>query len=184
MNEIKVSVSYDKPTTSKFDALMAEYEAAKRRADETVAYYKPLADVAEEAKFNAIIEQLETIKKYANKLCEFSENKQVTIRAYISADERGGSTGCYFSVFCHSNGNYCIRWDGMDFTAEAVKKYPDDFTASYSERYNILGHWDKWKVYEYLEKDALRQLQGYIGSQNKRAEKQINRLNNITKEGI
>ena len=45
MNEIKVTVAYEKPTTSKFDALMAEYEAAKKYADETVAYYKPLADV-------------------------------------------------------------------------------------------------------------------------------------------
>ena len=55
MNEIKVTVSYEKPTTSKFDALMAEYEAAKKYADETVAYYKPLADVAEDAKFDAVL---------------------------------------------------------------------------------------------------------------------------------
>jgi hypothetical protein len=47
MNEIKVTVAYEKPNTSKFDALMAEYEAAKKYADETVAYYKPLADIAE-----------------------------------------------------------------------------------------------------------------------------------------
>ena len=73
MNEIKVTVAYEKPTTSKFDALMAEYEAAKKYADETVAYYKPLADVAENAKFDAIMEQLETIKEYAKRIYKITE---------------------------------------------------------------------------------------------------------------
>lgn len=183
MNEIKVTVTYEKPTTSKFDALMKEYEAAKKYADETVSYYKPLADAAEEAKFNAIIEQLETIKGYADKLCEFSEQKQATIRAYISASERGCHSGCYFSVYRNPYGSYRIQWDGIDFTAEVLKTNPDNFTADYSERYNILGRWDEWKVYECLEEEALRQLQRHINAQNERAKKQINRLNNITKGG-
>ena len=83
MNEIKVTVTYDKPTTSKFDALMAEYEAAKKYADETVAYYKPLADAAEEAKFDAIMEQLETIKEYAKRISEIKDGDAVWIKAHI-----------------------------------------------------------------------------------------------------
>ena len=43
MTNIKVTVEYEVPKTNKFDALMAEYEIAKKIADETESYYKPLA---------------------------------------------------------------------------------------------------------------------------------------------
>ena len=89
MNEIKVTVTYDKPNTSKFDALMAEYEAAKKCADETVAYYKPLADVAEDAKFDTIMEQLETIKEYAVRISEINGGGAVWINAYLPSSVCG-----------------------------------------------------------------------------------------------
>lgn len=185
MNEIKVTVSYEKPTTSKFDALMAEYEAAKKYADETVAYYKPLADAAEEAKMSAILEQLETIKVYANILSGFSAQKQATIRAYISSSELDQycHTGSYFSVYCSPRGTYLIRWNDIEFTIENLKTRNSEFTSRYSKKHDIIGRWDEWGVYQRLEKDAFAQLQRYINDQNERAQKQINRLNNITKGG-
>lgn len=179
MNEIKVTVSYEQPTTSKFDALMAEYNAAKKVADETVAYYKPLADAAEEAKMMAILEQLETIKEYADTLGAILSS-DVQIYVTILSVERGnGYSGClYFKIYRSRRGNYDITWDGASFNIENLKANPRDFTAP---GYNILGKWDEWKMYERLEKNAIEQLQRQIDRQKTRGQQQINRLNNIQK---
>ena len=178
MNEIKVTVTYDKPTTSKFDALMAEYEAAKKYADETVAYYKPLADVAERAKFDAIMEQLETIKEYAKRISEITESGrgeiQITAGVYGYMREDSNSS-VYFTVSYRSDTDrFCISCDHTPFI---------DYSKFCSGRYNIIGKWEEWKIYEQLEKDAYRQLQNAIESQKARMQKQIDRLNNITKGG-
>lgn len=180
INNIKVSVSYEKPSTSKFAALIAEYEAAKKYADETVAYYKPLADMAEEAKMLAILDQLENIKEYALTLQALTGVKTVNISARIDRALRGyySGAGC-FIVKANNEGVY-ISWDGVEFTMDALKTRRYHFTGE--EGSNILGNWEKWKVYETLEKDALEQVQYHIEKQQNRAEKQKDRLYNITKE--
>ena len=179
MNEIKVTVTYDKPTTSKFDALMAEYEAAKKYADETVAYYKPLADVAEGAKFDAIMEQLETIKEYAMRIDELMKfvRGEVQITAGVHAYMRGDTcSSVYFTVSYRSDVNkFCISCDNMPFVKDS--KFCNG-------RYNFIGKWEEWEIYEQLEKDACSQLQAAIRRQKIRAQQQIDRLHNITKGGI
>lgn len=183
MNEIKVTVTYEKPTTSKFDALMAEYEAAKKYADETVSYYKPLADVAEEAKFAAIMEQLETIKGYAKRIYDLSENKNtVRIKAVIPAHDRGAhASGClYFDVGYHGSGNFYVTWDQMSFNMARIRSYRWQYCEG--DR-NILGKWNEWRVYERLEEEACRMMKALISSQASRAEKQVSRLNNIVNGG-
>ena len=185
MNEIKVTVTYDKPTTSKFDALMAEYEAAKKYADETVAYYKPLADAAEEAKFDAIMEQLETIKRYAKAISNLN-GQSVWISVRIPADVRGGS-GCSsddgkFSVIYRPNDNFPfeITWTGSQFTKDRLRKCWYGMCEGYR---NIIGMWNEWGVYERLEKEAISQLNCLINNQKRRANAEKNRLYNITKGG-
>ena len=161
MNNIKVTVTYEKPTTSKFDALMAEYEAAKKYADETVAYYKPLADAAEEAKFDAIMEQLETIKGYAKHISDIKGGEAIWIKAYISSDVCGASTGQEFEVIYRpreTNFRFEIRSSWREFDRRYIKYHSEGSS-------NFIGNWDKWKVYEKLERNA------------------INRLYNITKGG-
>lgn len=180
MNEIKVTVTYDQPTTTKFDALMAEYNAAKKVADETAAYYKPLADAAEEAKMLAILDQLETIKDYANQLSMFYKNSELKIETHLSTYERGGSysQGIWFTVCRGKYGDFSIKWGSIDFNIETLRSRPDYFTDS---GWNILGEWDKWKIYERLEKHAINLLQNKINAQNNISQKQIDRLNNIVK---
>lgn len=179
MNEIKVSVAYEAPSTSKFDALMAEYEAAKTMADETVAHYKPLADVAEVVKFDAIMEQLETIKEYANKISAIENNRVVYITAHIP------------SAICHSNYR-----DGQTFNViyrpkqtqcmwEIRSRYGifnrDGISYHSQNECNFIGKWDEWQVYQKLENDACRQLKEAIAKQVARGQKQIDRFNNIVK---
>jgi hypothetical protein len=176
MNEIKVTVAYEKPTTSKFDALMAEYEAAKKYADETVAYYKPLADAAEDAKFDAIMEQLETIKMYAKRIAEITEGErgEVRITAGVHGYMRGDScSSVYFEVTYRPGTDKFIV--ACDHTLFVKGKFCEG-------RYNIVGKWEEWKIYEQLEKSACDQLQSAIKAQQNKAQKQINRLKNITKE--
>ena len=180
MTNIKVTVEYEKPTTTKFDALMAEYAAAKKMADETVSYYAPLADCAELAKFDAIMEQLETIKGYVKQLSAFSPDAGGAVHAYIGASMRGNhyTGGLYFKVEYHQNSGYRIMWGDFLFTRDRFQHARYAFT---SGGQNIIGNWDEWKVYETLENDALRQLRSRIEAQHKRAQAQIDRLDNVLK---
>lgn len=172
MNEIKVTVAYKMPKTTKFDALMEEFEVAKKMADETVAYYQPLADVAEDAKFDAIAEQLETIKRYAQKIASITQEDNVKIYTYCN--------GCLFSVSYKRNSNFPfeISWDGTNFTKDNMHRQHGWFCEG---RYNIVGKWDEWGVYQALENNACAQLTRAISKQVERGQKQIDRLNNIVK---
>ena len=180
MNEIKVTVTYDRPNTNKFDALMAEYEAAKKYADETVAYYTPLADAAEDAKFDAIMEQLETIKEYAKRIGDI-KNEAVWIKAYVSSDVCGSqnSGGQEFEVIYRpkeTSFKFEIRSAWQSFDKKHIKYHTEG-------SHNFIGNWDEWKVYEKLEKHAINQLKGLINEQKRIANQAKNRLYNITKGG-
>lgn len=181
MNEIKVTVTYDKPTTSKFDALIAEYEAAKKYADETVSYYKPLADAAEEAKFDAIMEQLETIKRYAKHISDITNGSAVWITAYISSSLCGSpsSEGEKFSVVYRPK-ETTYKWEFNTQYGEFKKEHIRYYTEGY---HNFIGNWDTWKVYEKLEEKALELIRKEITEQTRRANREKNRLYNITNGG-
>lgn len=178
MTNIKVTVTYEQPTTTKFDALMAEYVAAKKVADETVAYYKPLADAAEEAKFDAIMDQLQTIKTYAKRLSALYEDREARITAYIGSSQRGScyTGGLYFKVIYSPVYGDIISWNDADFSKDSFKRNRGSYT---SDGYNIIGKWDEWEVYKGLEKDACRQLNAAIEAQTRRAQKQVDRLSNV-----
>ena len=176
MNEIKVTVTYEKPTTSKFDALMKEYEVAKKCADETVAHYKPLADAAEDAKINAILEQIEPIKRYAKQLAEMKQSKYADIKAII----RETRFSYAFVVSYSATGGYKVTWHDSPFCLAYFYQFPHVFN-QYS--YNILGMWDEWQVYQKLEENALQQLRSVITEQTRRANAEKNRLYNITRGG-
>jgi hypothetical protein len=173
MNEIKVTVTYEKPTTSKFDALMAEYEAAKKYADETVAYYKPLANAAEDAKFDAIMAQLETIKQYAKRISDIS-GQGTWLRAGIPG------SSVTFEVVYRLQGGFEITWRGYTFS----KTHMHGQRSLYCEGWcNIIGNWDEWRIYEQLEKYAFEKLTKEINEQKRKANAEKNRLYNITKGG-
>ena len=165
MNEIKVSVSYEKPSTNKFDALMKEYETAKKVADETVTYYKPLADAAEEAKFSAIMCQLKTIQRYAKQISEI-KNETVWISYWAGA--------CRFDVVYRpkeTEYRYEVTWGGTSFTKDNMNIIRP-----------LIGQWEERRVYKGLEEEAFKQLKEEIEKQVKRGQAQIDRLNNIVKE--
>lgn len=182
-NKIKVTVEYEVPKTSKFDALLSEYAIAKKVADETESYYKPLAEAAEEAKFDAILHQLETIKYYAKQIAQLDKySSGIWITTNIPAYERGEHNPMYDSgnfavIYRPKESNpFEIKWSGSPFTKEAFNKCHLSFCQGYR---NVVGNWDKWKVYQRLEENAMKQLNELIQKQMQRKQEQIDRFNNI-----
>lgn len=179
--KINVNVSYEQPTTTKFDALMEQYKVAKQIANETVSYYKPLAEAGEEAKMKAILKQLETIEYYCYQLALLKDNKEAEASTIITSTQRGNDYGgLWFSVRCNINSNgtpcYYKKWGHVEFSIEQLKKAPHAFT---DKGYNILGNWDKWKVYEELEDNIYYKMRALIKGQEQRGQKQIKRFENI-----
>lgn len=177
MSNIKVTVEYETPKTDNFFNLLQQYEEVRKLSKETVNYYKPLAEMAEQAKMTAILEQLETIKEYLIALNELNEN--------ICGIEVVCPGRC-FNMFkidiIHSTGEIRIWWKDTLFKLENLKNYPNRFTNGHSEEYNILGNWDKWNVYCALELKCNNLLENEIKKQKERAEREKARLLNITGE--
>lgn len=177
-NNIKVSVEYDTPVTNAFDALMEQYHITKNLATETTAYFKPLADAAEEAKAAAIMEQIEVIADYVRQLHSLGGHH---IHYYASArcSERDDFGFC-FTVKVTINGTEAT-WRHARFTVDNVKRYPAAFNAEEDDEYNILANWGKWRVFEKLERHCLRHLREAIEEQKEAAEYERKRLENIVK---
>lgn len=165
MSTIKVSVEYEMPKTTKFEALMKEFELAKKVADETVDYYKPLADCAEEAKFEAILEQLEIIKQYAKQISNIT-HEATFFREWFGA-------WAFELVYRPQETTFSfeIKYGGKPF----IK----DNCSFYNGGTNIVGNWEKWHCFEILESLACRQLEDLICKEKQRGQEQIERLNNI-----
>lgn len=165
---IKVSVEYETPKTTKFEALLKEFEIATKVADETVDYYKPLADCAEKAKFEAIMEQLEIIKQYAKQISSIT-HQATFLRSWFE-----GKGAWAFELVYRPNEitfPFEIKYGGKPFVR--------DNPSFYQGGTNIVGNWEEWRCFELLEKEACRQLQVLIEKETQRGNKQIERLNNI-----
>ena len=174
MKNIKVTVEYEVPKTSKFDALLAEYAIAKKVADETESYYKPLADLAEEAKFDAIMQQIEPIKYYAKQISLLrGDGKPVVISGrYYGVISRDFSV----SYFPGQSQPFDVRWHGNIFSKDRLQANRLIFCSGEA---NILGNWDNWLMYRKLEECAIGQLAKLINAQKERGQKQVDRLHNI-----
>lgn len=178
MEKIKISVSYEQPKTTKFDALLKAYEISKKQADEIISYYKPLADAAEEAKFNAIMEQLETIKEYAHKLSILKNGAVIWITARIansicdSSDNEGEMFQVQYRPKDSKQWKFCTKY--REFSREHINYHTTGC-------HNFIGKWDEWEVFKKLETAAYDQLQELIEYQEEKGQKEINRLNNIVK---
>lgn len=169
MNNIKITVEYETPKTDKFSELLEQYNNIKKLSDETVSYYKPLADAGCETKMELIIEQLATIQGYLTEINELTQSNN-----YVFAFEKYREAYYYFKVW----GNK-IEWGNSDFTKE---RYLSSFENSLKPFFeHIIMNWDEFKIYESLEKQCIDKLTKLIDNEKARAEKQIKRYENITK---
>jgi hypothetical protein len=175
MSNIKITVEYETPQTDKFAELMKQYEEIKTTSAETVSYYKPLADASEEKKLELILEQLETIKSYMMQIYSIT-NRAVNIKviAYAKPIDRA-------FIMQYNEGKYIVRWDSFyDFNIGLYRQCKNRFNAERNESFNILGNWEKWRIYERLEQRCLDLLKEQIDKKKQEAENEVNRLKNIT----
>lgn len=177
MNDIKVTVEYEIPKLSAFDEMMVQYAAVKKCAEQTIAYFAPLADAAEEAKAAAIIAQIEVIADYVRKLQSLGG---IWRHSYAVACGGVRDDGYCFTVKATHDG-FEAKWRSALFTLDNVKRHPAAFNAEENDCYNIIGNWDKWRMFEKLERHCLRQLQEAIDEQKKAAEHERKRLDNIVR---
>ena len=178
MSNIKVTVEYDIPKTDKFFEMLKQYEEVKNTADDVVSYYKPLADMAEETKFCAILEQLKVICDYAVTLYKINSSNH-RVSAYAFDNIHPGYGRGEFSVVVNNKCETILYWYSHPFTLDYYKNNKWAFTSG--EEMNILGNWDEWKLFEKLETRCLAMLKNEMEKQKKRAEEQKKRLDNIVK---
>lgn len=172
---IKITVAYTAPVTDKFDALLEQYGEVKRLSNETVNFYRPLAEAAEETKVTLILEQLKTIHGYLLKL-----NSIDIYRNYITVHSQPGHKDSFvFAVELGVDNELVVRWNDYILNHDNVVKWGNHFTANYHDRYNILGNWDKWRMYEKLENRCLELLTTEIDKQKRLAENEKKRFHNI-----
>ena len=178
-NKIRVTVEYEKNETTKFDALIEQYQAAKKLADEKVAYYKPLAIAAEEGKLKAILEQVEIIKDYCRQAHK-TLGMVLKPSAYVGSDLIGGLEGSHFVIYFDENhGVWSAEFRHHPFTLNNYQENPSDFV---NRSYNIIAQWEKMGIFAELERQVCRSVEGAIERQNNRIKNIEGRYNSITSQ--
>ena len=178
-NKIRVTVEYEKNETTKFDALMEQYQAAKRLADEKVSYYKPLAIAAEEAKLKAIIEQIDTIKDYCRQVHK-TLGTVIKPSAYVGVESLGGLEGSHFVIYFNENqGVWSAEFRHHPFTLKNYQENPSDFV---NIHYNIIAQWEEFGTYAELERQVCLAVDSAIKRQNSRVKNIEGRYNSITSQ--
>ena len=175
-NNIIIKVEYEKPKTDAFAMLMDRYNAAAELATSATEHYRPLAEAAEQAKFTAILDQLETIKGYLLKLHEI--NPDITQIKTYSPVERDPKC---LELKINKSNTIEIYWaEWYPLTMEHYQRESWPFTDERCGCLNILGNWDRWGMYKRIEKACFDRLRWEINRKEEAAKKEKKRLENIT----
>lgn len=165
MNEIRVTAEYINKPSNKFDALLAEFKAAKALAEATEAEKQPLIDAMGKAKLelikkqlHEIVEKLFVIVHITGRDCEFKVEKMVNWYSYkvsVSVDHR-----------------YTIKiyLGGYDIDTHREWWFSED---------GIVTRWNELKLYDMLLKECEKRMTSLIYEQNKKIERINNTFNNM-----
>ena len=171
MNEIKVTVNYNKPLTSRIDNLFAEYEAAHNLTEATKEELVPIIQAVGESKHRAILDQLEPIKEAVKKL--HALRKQVYGRGNLTTD-----VGTRYTLNDYER-DFVIRYSEWSFKSECsiyfcVTNYStmngfnfENIEHQYEWHYfgakdGIITNWNKLNIIEGLQKSLERQIKDLI----------------------
>lgn len=162
---------------SKFDALVKEYEAAKRLADETVETKQPLVDAIGEKKLEVISEQLDTIASCLQKIYEIKGNCGVyTADAHAYLTPEGYGKVC---VRVKYYGDGCIQKTLNGWNINNRQQQWFDING-------IVTKWNEYRLYEKLLTDCQNQLRSAIDEQKRRMNKVntiLENMNNDSEKG-
>ena len=165
MNEIRVTAEYINKPSNKFDALLAEFKAAKALAEATEAEKQPLIDAMGEVKLELIKEQLHDIVKkmfvivrITGRSCEIKVEKMVDWYSYkvsILVDHA-------YTIRTYLNGN--------DINTARNGWFGED---------GIVTKWNELKLYDMILKECEQRMTNLINEQNKKIERINNTFNNM-----
>lgn len=165
IKNIKVLAHYETDSTpSKFDALFAQYEAAKAIADETESIKQPLIDAMGERKLELIYKQLDVIVQRLNMISKCRQG-------VVSIDAFDWSTANKLTVKIVS---YCC-WDKAEIYLCGYQTPRE----SWFKEYGIVTLWNKLGLYEKLEKKCEQMLEEMITQQNIKTEHINKNYNNM-----
>lgn len=165
MNEIRVTAEYINKPSTKFDALLAEFKAAKALAEATEAEKQPLIDAMGEAKLelikkqlHEIVEKLFVIVHITGRDCEIKVEKMVNWYNYKA------------SVSVNHRYTIKIYLGGYDINTSREWWFSED---------GIVTKWNELKLYDMLLKECEKIMTNLINEQNKKIERINNTFNNM-----
>lgn len=165
MNEIRVTAEYINKPSNKFDALLAEFKAAKALAEATEAEKQPLIDAMGEAKLELIKKQLHeivtklfVIVHITGRGCEVKVEKMVNWYSYKA------------SVSVNYGYTIKIYLGGYDIDTHRESWFSED---------GIVTKWNELKLYDMLLKECEKRMTSLIDEQNKKIERINNTFNNM-----
>ena len=165
MNEIRVTAEYISKPSNKFDALVAEFEAAKALAEATEAEKQPLIEAMGEAKLELIKKQLHDIVQkmfvivhITGRDCEIKVEKMVDWRNYKA------------SVSVNHGYTIKIYLGGYDIDTPREWWFSED---------GIVTKWNELKLYDMLLERCEKIMTNLIDEQNKKIKKINNTFNNM-----
>ena len=177
MNNIKVTVDYELPTTDKFDALLEQYLQAKSIAETTKETMTPLIQMGGKARYDAICEQLQVIVGQLKKIALVSESHSSQ-----------SATGYY-----HLRGEsyrMCVVYypsrDKVEITYREKFGYTSRDFLNWEYNQNdlldldgLVTCWNNFTIIEDMQKQCNYTIQNMITEQQKKAKKIASTLNKI-----
>lgn len=164
IRNIKVSAHYETDSTpSKFDALFAQYEAAKAIAEETENTKQPLIDAMGEEKLKLIYKQLDVIVQRLNMI---SKCKDAVVDVYVEV--WFNSTFTVKITTCHTWKEPNIYLNG-DIRPQTYWFKED----------GIVTLWNQLGLYGQLEKRCEHKLEIMIEEQNRKTSRINTNYNNM-----
>ena len=167
IRNIKVTAHYEVDTApSKFDALLAQYEAAKAIADETASTKQPLIDAMGEKKLELIKQQLNVI---VDRLNAISYRREAVIAVEVSV--------------VYKQHKYKVKIE-THWIWDEPTIYLDGYTDAYKPNWwfkedGIVTLWNYLRLYEQLEQKCENMLEDMIATQNEKAERINTNYNNM-----
>lgn len=188
-NKIKVTVEYEKPTMSKIDALLKEYEAAANVASETKRELTPVIKEVGLAKHAAIMKQLEPIMDGMKKLSHLNDilnGRDSGVRLVVYYEHPG--VGARKFIIDYGRGNNCEKFDiKYCVSLESYSDKGENFKDTSSDEYNlmfggdrgIVTHWNKLGIIDKLNKELEKRIKDNIDSAFRIKKATENKLNNL-----
>lgn len=177
MNKIKVTVDYETPSTTKFDALIEQYLAAKAVTEQTEDTMIPLIKEGGQAKYEAICEQLYVIADQLKKISELrgGQHTEEASGTYFLNDDCYRMYVRYYPVRNEIAITYRERfgytaWDFLDWENQSKDLLSLD---------GLVTNWNQFKIIEEMQRNCNWHLRCMIETQQKKAKTITETLNKI-----